>query len=96
MLVLSLAMSMRNKALGVQILANLWQVLRDPTLWPEPDVFNPERFLTKDGKVLHRPELIPFGLGMLVTEHQIFPGSSDVIGHIMQISVVYHYICIIQ
>lgn len=35
----------------------------DPTLWDNPEKFNPDRFLDSEGKV-HKPEyFIPFGVG---------------------------------
>ncbi|XP_077990660.1 cytochrome P450 2J4-like [Glandiceps talaboti] len=45
------------------VLANLWDVLHDPALWPEPDVFKPERFLNKNGTFEKPDEYIPFGIG---------------------------------
>lgn len=45
------------------VFINLWSVLRDPVLWPEPEKFNPERFLNDNGDVVHRSELISFSLG---------------------------------
>jgi 26-hydroxylase len=36
----------------------------DPTLWKEPEQFNPERFLSDDGTKTVRPDFfIPFGVG---------------------------------
>ena len=35
---------------GTTILENVWAVFHDPVMYPEPYVFNPERFL-KDGKL---------------------------------------------
>ena len=36
----------------------------DPTLWKDPEQFNPERFLSEDGTKTVRPDFfIPFGVG---------------------------------
>ena len=46
------------------VLANFWAVHNDPNLWNKPDQFNPNRFLTNDGKELIKTDyLIPFSIG---------------------------------
>ncbi|PON59365.1 Cytochrome P450, E-class, group I [Trema orientale] len=51
---------------GTRLFVNVWKLHRDPTLWPDPDTFLPERFLTShaeiDGSGQHF-EFIPFGSG---------------------------------
>ena len=44
---------------------NIYAVHFDPVTWPEPEVFNPSRHLTEEGKINKREELIPFSVGML-------------------------------
>lgn len=47
-----------------QVLVNVWGIGRDPTIWSNPDSFQPERFL--DSKIDVRGqdfELLPFGSG---------------------------------
>lgn len=59
---------------GTRLLANLWKIHRDPSIWSDPDEFRPERFLTthKDVDVKGQHfELIPFGSG-----RRICPGLS--------------------
>ncbi|XP_064191256.1 cytochrome P450 2U1 [Anguilla rostrata] len=48
---------------GTVIIPNLWSVHRDPTVWENPDDFNPARFLDKNGQVLRKEFFIPFGIG---------------------------------
>jgi cytochrome P450 len=35
---------------GATVMENVWTVFQDPVVYPEPHIFNPERFL-KDGKL---------------------------------------------
>ncbi|XP_054460498.1 cytochrome P450 2U1 [Anoplopoma fimbria] len=51
---------------GTVIVPNLWSVHRDPTVWDEPDSFNPARFLDEEGKLLRKECFIPFGIGRRV------------------------------
>ncbi|KAG4907791.1 hypothetical protein JHK82_056443 [Glycine max] len=47
-----------------QVLVNTWTICRDPTLWENPSVFSPDRFLGSDIDVKGRNfELAPFGAG---------------------------------
>ena len=53
---------------GTVILPNQWLMLHDPTLYPDPDEFKPERFLPTDEngnpkKVQMDPRKIAFGFG---------------------------------
>ncbi|KAL4384749.1 hypothetical protein GQ457_15G015670 [Hibiscus cannabinus] len=51
---------------GTRVIVNLWKLHRDPRVWSNPDVFEPERFLTRhaDVDVMGQHfELIPFGSG---------------------------------
>ncbi|GMH26616.1 hypothetical protein Nepgr_028459 [Nepenthes gracilis] len=55
-----------------QVLVNVWAMGRDPDLWPDADLFKPERFLPSrvDYKG-HDFELLPFGAG-----RRMCPGMS--------------------
>ena len=48
---------------GTCLMPNLYTVHMDPVTWPEPEVFNPSRHLTEDGKFFKRDEFIPFSIG---------------------------------
>ncbi|XP_055060509.2 cytochrome P450 2U1 [Misgurnus anguillicaudatus] len=51
---------------GTVIIPNLWSVHRDPTVWENPDDFNPARFLDEQGMLLRKECFIPFGIGRRV------------------------------
>ncbi|XP_035684756.1 cytochrome P450 2C31-like isoform X1 [Branchiostoma floridae] len=52
---------------GTQVLPNLWSANMDPEFWPDPEKFDPGRFLESDGKVVTRPEsFMPFSTGRRV------------------------------
>ncbi|KAH9986764.1 cytochrome P450 [Russula compacta] len=49
---------------GAVVIANTWAILHDPTSYPEPDTFKPERFLNPDGSLRDDPVLMSaFGFG---------------------------------
>ncbi|KAI5443211.1 hypothetical protein KIW84_012030 [Lathyrus oleraceus] len=51
---------------GTRLMPNLWKIHRDPSVWPDPLEFKPERFLSthKDVDVRGQNfELLPFGSG---------------------------------
>ncbi|KAE8709926.1 Cytochrome P450 82C4 [Hibiscus syriacus] len=59
---------------GTRLLVNISKLQRDPNLWPDPDEFRPERFLTTHKHVDVRGqnfEFIPFGSG-----RRVCPGIS--------------------
>ncbi|XP_019623298.1 PREDICTED: cytochrome P450 2J1-like [Branchiostoma belcheri] len=45
------------------VFTNLWAVLHDPEVYPEPDSFKPERFLDDKGQCKKGDTFIPFSLG---------------------------------
>ncbi|XP_026887548.2 cytochrome P450 2U1 [Electrophorus electricus] len=51
---------------GTVIIPNLWSVHRDPSVWENPDDFNPSRFLDEQGQLLRKEYFIPFGIGRRV------------------------------
>ncbi|XP_054773144.2 cytochrome P450 2J4-like [Lytechinus pictus] len=48
---------------GSAVAANLHHFAKSPTLWEDPDVFRPERFIDDEGKFKRGMEPIPFGYG---------------------------------
>ncbi|XP_057463307.1 geraniol 8-hydroxylase-like isoform X1 [Actinidia eriantha] len=49
---------------GTQVLVNTWSIGRDPSVWEDPKLFKPERFLGSEIDVRGRDmELLPFGGG---------------------------------
>lgn len=49
---------------GTQIFINVWGMGRDPSIWKNPDSFEPQRFIDKKADYKgHDFELIPFGSG---------------------------------
>ncbi|KAG0433010.1 hypothetical protein HPB47_020312 [Ixodes persulcatus] len=50
---------------GTIVLPNLWAVHMDPTLWENPEAFDPSRFLKDDGSgLIAKPaHLVPFSVG---------------------------------
>ena len=53
---------------GTWMFPMLYAVNGDDKAWEDPDAFKPERFLGTDGKC-HRPDnLMPFGIGKILSE----------------------------
>ena len=51
---------------GTKVIVNLWAVMRDPAVWPDPEAFVPERFVgagDADFRGKDRLEFMPFGAG---------------------------------
>ncbi|KAK7304533.1 hypothetical protein VNO77_42414 [Canavalia gladiata] len=58
---------------GTRVFANVWKLHRDPSLWSEPEKFQPERFINDNGEIDegHNYEYLPFGSG-----RRACPGST--------------------
>ncbi|KAJ7675756.1 cytochrome P450 [Mycena polygramma] len=48
---------------GATVLANIWAMTHDESVYPEPDRFNPDRFFTADGKLNDDNTVLAFGFG---------------------------------
>lgn len=48
---------------GTCVASNLFRILHDEALWPEPERFDPSRHLDDNGKFVKHPSLIPFSIG---------------------------------
>ncbi|KAK4479417.1 hypothetical protein RD792_014931 [Penstemon davidsonii] len=52
---------------GTTAMVNMWAITHDPTVWPEPEKFRPERFLEEDVSIMGSDlRLAPFGSGRRV------------------------------
>lgn len=48
---------------GTCVASNLFRILHDEALWPEPERFDPSRHLDDKGKFMKHPSHIPFSIG---------------------------------
>ncbi|XP_019619479.1 PREDICTED: cytochrome P450 2D6-like [Branchiostoma belcheri] len=52
---------------GTQVMMNMYSLHMDPAYWPDPDRFDPGRFLDAEGNVINKPEsFMPFSGGRRV------------------------------
>ncbi|KAH9602243.1 hypothetical protein KSS87_009756 [Heliosperma pusillum] len=74
---------------NAQIWINVWSIGRDPNVWPDPQLFSPERFLESEIDMKGRDfELLPFGTG-----RRICPGIPLAyrMMHLMLATLVYSF-----
>ncbi|EEB90301.1 hypothetical protein MPER_11508, partial [Moniliophthora perniciosa FA553] len=64
---------------GSTVIGNVWSVGRDPAYFPDPETFNPQRWLTSDGKVRDDIKSYPFGFGRRVCPGQHMATASTFI-----------------
>jgi len=44
-------------------MGNIWAVGRDPEVFPDPEKFNPQRWINEEGKVREELKAYTFGFG---------------------------------
>ncbi|CAH1777163.1 unnamed protein product [Owenia fusiformis] len=60
---------------GVLVYPNLWALHRDPTLWKNPNIFDPLRFLDENGHVVKPPHFMPFSIGKRICAGEVLAKS---------------------
>ncbi|KAH7909753.1 cytochrome P450 [Hygrophoropsis aurantiaca] len=48
---------------GATVFGNHWAIGRDPAVYPDPETFNPQRWLDNDGRLKENMRLFTFGFG---------------------------------
>lgn len=57
---------------GANVLIPIHSLHHDPRFWPQPDVFDPTRFLPENARRIHRSAYLPFGGGRRVCAGKSF------------------------
>lgn len=60
---------------NTEVHANIWAVHHDSRLWKNPDVFDPYRHISPEGKFVRSKYIIPFSLGNVVDRDNIYDCS---------------------
>ncbi|KAF9449630.1 cytochrome P450 [Macrolepiota fuliginosa MF-IS2] len=61
---------------GSTVIGNVWAVGRDPQYFPDPEAFNPQRWLTPEGKIREDLKAYTFGFGRRVCPGQHMAAAS--------------------
>ena len=56
---------------GTPVIPNLGGIHRDPTVWKNPNEFDPANFL-QEGRVINQDRLIPFSIGKSMLDYHGF------------------------
>ncbi|KAJ8076753.1 hypothetical protein AAF712_000376 [Marasmius tenuissimus] len=70
---------------GSTVIGNVWSVGRDPEYFPDPETFNPQRWLTSEGKIRDDIKSYPFGFGRRVCPGQHMATASTFINTAIQL-----------
>ncbi|KIM50317.1 hypothetical protein SCLCIDRAFT_34419 [Scleroderma citrinum Foug A] len=61
---------------GTSVVANHWAIANDPDIFPNPEVFDPQRWIDASGNIRHNIEFCTFGFGQRVCPGQHVPNRS--------------------
>ncbi|KAF8148666.1 cytochrome P450 [Crassisporium funariophilum] len=61
---------------GATVMGNVWAVGRDPAYFPDPEKFNPQRWLNEEGKIREDMKAYTFGFGRRVCPGQYMASAS--------------------
>ncbi|KAG6828014.1 hypothetical protein H0H87_003076 [Tephrocybe sp. NHM501043] len=61
---------------GATVIGNVWSVGRDPSVFPDPEKFNPQRWLREDGTLREDLRSYPFGFGRRICPGQYIATAS--------------------
>ncbi|KAG6828377.1 hypothetical protein H0H92_008173 [Tricholoma furcatifolium] len=61
---------------GASVIGNVWAVGRDPQYFPDPEAFNPQRWIREDGTLREELKSYPFGFGRRVCPGQYIATAS--------------------
>ncbi|KAJ6534454.1 cytochrome P450 [Mycena vulgaris] len=71
---------------GATVIGNSWSIGRDPEVFPDPERFDPQRFITPDGKLRDDHKLFTFGFG-----RRVCPGQHLAMGSVFVNIALLHW-----
>ncbi|KAJ7710528.1 cytochrome P450, partial [Mycena rosella] len=71
---------------GATVIGSSWSIGRDPEVFPSPEDFDPQRFITADGKLRDDLKIFTFGFG-----RRICPGKTLAIGSVFLNIALLHW-----
>jgi cytochrome P450 len=58
------------------MLPNYYSANMDESVWPNPEEFRPERFLSSSGEVINAEKIMTFGIGIRISWSLIVNGNT--------------------